>query len=279
MAREGAIDGGELLDLPAAAERLGVHYQTAYQWVRDGSIPAVRVRGRYRIDPVVLEDFSRRRAAPQPVPDRAHPLHWDQMEERLRDRLLGGDETEARHQVLALRDQGVPAGEIITHLLVPALRAIGDGWVAGTVGIPEEHRATAVVNRLLSELTPNPSGRRRGRVVVAALSGEHHSLPTAMAAAALREDRWNVEHLGSDVPAEEIVRFATASKADVVVLSVTGSEGVEPARRAARRFTAEGLPTIVGHAGATLEELLAAARAHAPAARRRSGHPASGEGS
>jgi methanogenic corrinoid protein MtbC1 len=195
------------------------------------------------------------------------------MEERLRSRLLRGDEAEAHHQVLGLRDKGVPATEIITHLFVPALRAIGDGWAAGDVTIPEEHRASAIVARLLGELTPNPSGRRRGRVVVAALSGEHHGLPTAMAAAALREDRWNVEHLGSDVPAEEIVRFATDSSADLVVLSVTALDGVEAAKQAARAITDAGVPAIVGQAGATLQELLEAARAQAPAARRGSRRP------
>jgi excisionase family DNA binding protein len=30
------------VDLQTAAARLGVHYQTAYRWVRDGSLPAMK---------------------------------------------------------------------------------------------------------------------------------------------------------------------------------------------------------------------------------------------
>ena len=271
MSGEQPIGGPVLLDLPAAAERLGVHYQTAYQWVREGSIPAVRVRGRYQIDPADLDDFWQRREAPQPVATRVRPVAWDRIGERLERRLLVGDEVDARRQVLGLRDQGVPCNEIVRRLFVPALRSMGAGWAAGTVSISEEHRATVIVTRLLSELMPNPPGRRRGRAVVAAVSGEHHALPTAMAAAALREDRWNVEHLGSDVPAEEIERFVAKAAADLVVLSVTDPTAAAPTRRAAARLTAAGVPAIVGHPGATLEELVEAARRHAPSARRRQG--------
>ena len=261
----------EGMDLAAAAERLGVHYQTAYQWVRDGSLPAVRLRGRYRIDPAALEAFGRQRTDPQPVPDRAKPMHWDRLAARFEHHLLSGEETAARTQVLDLRRRNVPTTEIITHLFVPALRSIGEGWADGTVGIPEEHRASAVVDRLLGELSSSQRGRPRGKAVVAALSGDHHSLPTSMAAAALREDRWHVDHLGSDVPPRELIRFARETGADLVVLSVTNPGEAAPAHRTRRRLERAGIPTLVGSPSQTLDELLVQARATSPAARRNSG--------
>jgi methanogenic corrinoid protein MtbC1 len=188
---------------------------------------------------------------------------------KLEQHLLAGDEPRARDQVVGLRADGVPLVELIGELVVPVLRAIGEGWVAGRVGIPEEHRATAIVERLLGELAPRPRGRRRGRAVVAALSGDRHSLPTAMAAAALREDRWNVEHLGADVPPDDVLRFATAAGADLVVLSVTVPEHAGAADLTARRLARAGIPAVVGGPSRTLEELLTEARAQAPAARAR----------
>jgi len=256
--------------LAEAAEHLGVHYQTAYKWVRDGSLPGERVRGRYQIDPAILDAFARRRDEPQPVPERAHGLRWVQLADRLEGHLLHGEETAARKQVLDLRDRGVSATEIITHLFVPALQAIGAGWSAGRVTIPEEHRASGIVGRLLGELSASPRGRPRGTAVVAALSGEHHSLPTSMAAAALREDRWRVEHLGSDVPPDDVVRFAKESGADLVVLSVTAPQRTGDAQRTRRRLERAGVPTVVGGPTRTLAELAAEARALSPAARRTS---------
>ncbi len=37
------------LDLQAAADELGVHYQTAYRWVRNGRLEAELVGGRYLV--------------------------------------------------------------------------------------------------------------------------------------------------------------------------------------------------------------------------------------
>lgn len=254
--------------LADAADRLGVHYQTAYKWVRDGSLPADRVRGRYRIDAAALEAFVRRRDEPEPAPHRAHRLRWGQLARRHEDHLLRGEETAARRQVLDLRDRGVPATEVITHLFVPALRAIGEGWRAGEVTIPQEHRASEIVGRLLGELSVSQRGRPRGTAVVAALSGEHHSLPTSMAAAALREDRWRVEHLGSDVPPDDVLRFVEHTGADLAVLSVTAPERAADAQRTRRRLERAGVPVIVGGPARTLAELVAQARALSPAARR-----------
>jgi excisionase family DNA binding protein len=257
----------EDVDLTTAAGRLGVHYQTAYQWVRDGSLPAARVRNRYRVQVSELEALARRREQPEPVPERRRPTDWPRLAGRLERHLLAGDETRARDQVVGLRGDGVPLKELIGELFVPALRAIGAGWVAGRVSIPEEHRATAIVERILGELAPRPRGRRRGRAVVAALSGDRHGLPTAMAAAVLREDHWHVEHLGADMPPEDVLQFATAAGADLVVLSVTVGEHAGAAEETARRLAGAGIPAVVGGPSRTLDELLAEARAQAPAAR------------
>jgi MerR family transcriptional regulator, light-induced transcriptional regulator len=269
VATDDSLDGSEPLDLVAAAEALGVHYQTAYRWVRDGSLPAVRVRGRYRVERQALAEFARRRDAPEPVTERVAAVRWDRIRPRFERHLLEGGETAARTQIVDLHGRGVTVTEMITHLLVPSLRSIGEGWVAGTVSIAEEHRATAVVERLLGEVSPRPRGRRRGTAVVAAVSGERHALPTTMAAIALREDRWHVEHLGGDLPPDEVVRFVQHELPDLVVLSVTAPEPTGLAEQTAHRVEQVGVPVIVGGPRRTLDELLALARAHAPAARKR----------
>ncbi|MGZ6997911.1 MAG: excisionase family DNA-binding protein [Acidimicrobiia bacterium] len=51
------------MNLKEAANRLGVHYQTAYKWVRSGHLTAIRVGGRYEVSDAAIERFSARRAA------------------------------------------------------------------------------------------------------------------------------------------------------------------------------------------------------------------------
>ncbi len=43
------------MNLKAAAQRLGVHYQTAYKWVRSGDLVAVRVGSRYEVSEAAIE--------------------------------------------------------------------------------------------------------------------------------------------------------------------------------------------------------------------------------
>lgn len=42
------------MNLKAASQRLGVHYQTAYKWVRSGSLTAIRVGGRYEVSEAAI---------------------------------------------------------------------------------------------------------------------------------------------------------------------------------------------------------------------------------
>jgi excisionase family DNA binding protein/PAS domain S-box-containing protein len=45
------------VNLKQAAARLGVHYQTAYRWVRSGDLSAVRVGARYEISDAAIHQF------------------------------------------------------------------------------------------------------------------------------------------------------------------------------------------------------------------------------
>jgi methanogenic corrinoid protein MtbC1 len=145
-------------------------------------------------------------------------------------------------------------------VIVPALRGIGEGWQAGGLDISSEHRASAIVERILGECYPNPRGRRRGTAVVAALSGDRHALPTTLAAIALRDDNWSVHHLGADLPADELTRFCRQEDVDLVVLTVTVAKLRQAATRAAAELEGLGLRVLVGAPGRSLGELQRLAR-------------------
>lgn len=51
------------MNLKTAARRLGVHYQTAYKWVRSGDLVAVKIGLRYEISEAALARFEASRAA------------------------------------------------------------------------------------------------------------------------------------------------------------------------------------------------------------------------
>jgi MerR family transcriptional regulator, light-induced transcriptional regulator len=258
----------EQLELQEAADALGVHYQTAYRWVRSGRLPAQVVGGRYRVirSDLVQVDVQRRTpSAPKPPSDKR--LHHQV--ERMYDALVIGNEAQARLITHRLVGEGTNVVVFMQRVLVPALSQIGDAWQRGDLPIWSEHRASAIAERVLAELSPNPRGRRRGVVAVAAVSGDHHSLPTMMATVALRDANWQVHHLGADTPPAELLRFCTKQPVDLAVLTVTNPKSIKVAERAAADLRAAGIRTIVGGPGRMLDDLLDRALGALPSGRAR----------
>ncbi len=245
------------IDLAEAARELGVHYQTAYRWVREGALRAVKVGKSYRVERGDLDRFAQRRATG--VPPRAIQVRdWGHQVQRLHDALRTGDERSAGELVDRLAGGGVSPAELGDELLAPVLRRIGEDWAAGTTTVADEHRASAICQGLLARL-PARRTRFRGTAVVATPGGEHHALPALMAAVALRYDGWRVHHLSTDVPGEALRAFLARERPDLLVLSMTmpatGAAGA--ARRAAEAL---GVPVLVGGSGHRLQDLLDSAR-------------------
>lgn len=250
-------DAATPLDLSEAAAVLDVHYQTAYRWVRDGSLKARKVGKSYRVERRDLDRFIEHRQAGSP-PRSINVRDWAQQSDRLYDAVLAGDERAASDQLDRLVRGGLPAVELCDQLLAPVLRRVGEEWAAGTVSIADEHRATAIIERLLSRL-PSRRTRARGTAVVATPAGEQHRLPSLMAAIALRQDGWRVHHLGSDLPEAELLAFLERERPDLLVLSPTAASAraVRVAEAAAGRA---GVSVLTGGSGRRLADLVIEAR-------------------
>jgi excisionase family DNA binding protein len=255
------------MQLREAAEVLGVHYQTAYQWVRQGSLPA-RKRGRgYEVDAADVQQLAARRRAGTPPAQWIEVRDWQAQADQLYTAIVVGEETHARNWLARLA-AGVTVTDVCEHVIAPALRRIGEDWAAGLVSIAQEHRASAICERLIALRAAQPPGRPRGCAVVATPPGERHGLPALMAAACLREDRWLVHHLAADLPVAEVTRFAAEAGAGLVVFSAATAEGAVAAAAAAAEVTAAhpGSLVLAGRPGGSLHELTRLARAEPVAA-------------
>ena len=124
----------------------------------------------------------------------------------------------------------------------------------------DEHRASAIAERLLARIATHPRGRPRGVAVVATVPGEEHGLSATMGAIVLRADRWRVHHLGTQVPVDDLLTMARR-EAQLVVLSYTNDSSRQPTADVAALLRAAGLRVLVGSPGAPLKELVTEARA------------------
>lgn len=242
--------------LPEAAELLGVHYQTAYGWVRSGKLPARLVAGGYDIAESDARAFlADRQLGSKPVPA-IQVRDWAAQVARLYRAIAGGDETQARRAMDRLAG-AVTMTDLCDRIIAPALRQLGEGWQLGGVSIAQEHRATAICERLIMNHSSQPVGRPRGIAIAAAPEGERHAIPALMAAATLRENRWHVHHLGADLPAAEIGALAAQTRARLVVLSTSTKDGADSATRTAELLRTEipGITVLTGRPGDRLADL------------------------
>ena len=247
------------MNLQEAADYLGVHYQTTYRWVREGQLTARKRGNAYEVDRDEVERFLAVRLVPVAPPPRLQVRDWTSHKTRLLDALLAGEELDARAVIDRLTDGHVGGLDLCENLVSPCLAAIGDGWHRGEVSIAEEHRATAICERLLARIASHPRGRPRGTAVVLSAPGDDHSIPAMMAAMALRDDRWRVHHLGSNVPQHDLLRLAETANASVIVLSVTLAVAAET-QAMAGALRERGFGVLLGGRGRTLSDLVVEAR-------------------
>lgn len=242
----------DAVTLQEAADLLGVHYMTAYRYVRLGQLPASKVGPTWR---VALADVEAMRAGPPRTGGRKHKAPWA---ERLRARLLAGDEAGAWGVVEAALTAGADPAEIHLDVLAPAMRAVGELWATGEIDVADEHRATVVASRLVGRLSPRFArrGRSRGCVVVGCAEGERHALPTLLLADVLRSAGWSVIDLGADVPMSSFVT-AVEGEGSLVAVGVSCSwEGAVPGavETVAALRSAVSVPVLAGGPAAVLAE-------------------------
>ncbi|HLI44924.1 MAG TPA: B12-binding domain-containing protein [Acidimicrobiales bacterium] len=244
---------GHAIGLGEAASRLGVHYMTAYRYVRTGRLPALKVHGQWQVDPAELD---RLRETQPPARSRRAPRTWATA--RLLDRLLAGDEIGAWELTESALSSGADPADVELELIAPALRAIGERWAAGTLDVGDEHRASVVARRLLSRLGPrfNRRGRKRATVVVGAVEGELHEVPGAIVADQLRAAGFEVVDLGADTPASSFVIAAHRFRPLCVLVSVTGPGHEQAVADTVASLRAEtGAAVLVGGAAVPDERI------------------------
>jgi excisionase family DNA binding protein len=235
--------------LPEVAEKLGVHYMTAYRYVRTGRLPARRVAGTWQIDSADLENMkraargTRQRRVTGAVPARGH----------LEARLIASDESGAWDVLEAALGSGMEPEDVLLEILAPTMRSIGTMWELGELTVADEHRASSVAIRLISRLGARfgRRGHKRGTVILAAPPGELHSVPVALVANMLRWRGFAVVELGADTPADALAQTA-AIETDLVAVGIacTTKGSALSARKsiAALRQTVPKVPVMIGGA-------------------------------
>lgn len=242
------------LDLESAARTLGVHYQTAYRWIRTGVLPAVKVGAEYRLSIEDVEALAELRRSPVAPCYSGRNRDWEGLVGQLYGAVVAGDETGARRAFDRMHLARVPMLEQCEQLVAPVARRLGQECSAGTLSPARVRLATGIFERQLARAAAALSEHGGPRALVVLPSGEQHRLPAIMAGAVLRAARWAVNEIGGSVGAADVVDFVREAAPALVVIPVTVAvEAGRELETAISRVAA--VPVLVGGAGAPLAEL------------------------
>ena len=244
----------DTVTLHEAADSLGVHYMTAYRYVRLGLLAAQKVGGTWQVDAAEVTRMKDASGATR-IAGRVRPAPWAA---RLESRLRAGDEGGSWGVVEGALASGAAPVEVYLEVLGPALRGIGDAWESGEIDVGVEHRASVIAMRLLGRLGPRFArrGRPRGTVLLGAPAGERHGLPVAMLADIVRWAGFTAVDLGADVPTGSFVRAAMESGplvAAVVTVTTSHNEACVRELVSCLHAAVPGLRVLVG-GGAVSDE-------------------------
>jgi excisionase family DNA binding protein len=236
------------LTLQEAASQLGLHYMTVYRYVRTGKLPATQEGMSWRVrahDVDALQEGRNDRAR-----SRSRPAPTDTML-ALEARLLAGDSAGAWWLIEGRLGGGLDPSGVLTTLVSPALRSIGDRWSKGELSVADEHRATAIAQRIIGRLGLQfgRPGRSRGTVILAAPAGDLHTLPVAIVADLLRWRGFDVSELGANTPALALAKAVDQVDRLVAVgiaATTTGQDAAVAQSVEAVRATASNAAIVLG---------------------------------
>ena len=256
-----AADSLDDLNLKQVARRLGVHYMTAYRYVRSGRLPAHQVGTAWLVTAADLAAFASGSLSGTHLPGDGEakpsgPGDPDRVE-LLKSRLVMGDGAGAWAAIESALVAGWSPEAVLVDLLVSAVRSTGpaDGEAAG-------HLAVTTATRSATELAARfrRPGRSRGTVVLGSPEGEHHTMGLVVIADVLRLRNVQVLELGSGASSAAFVQAASLAERLVAVgIGVTSIDNLDAATVATRciRAAHAEVPVLLGGNAVANEETAA----------------------
>ncbi|WP_288004930.1 corrinoid protein [Thermofilum sp.] len=137
--------------------------------------------------------------------------------------IVDGDDKLASDATQKLLEEGLSPREIISNILVPAMRRVGELYEKGEYFIPELVASAEAFRASMDVLRPHIKGSSdvpvTGVAVFGTVRGDIHELGKNLAAAVFEAEGFQVIDLGVDVSPERFAEAAEKYKADVVGMS------------------------------------------------------------
>lgn len=145
----------------------------------------------------------------------------------LMDLVLQGDDLAINHLIVRLQEQGWQGDDILTHLIEPSARALGDAWLSDvcteidlTIGISMLQLAGHAVKHGLLPKSGGPGSQYR--ILLATEPGEPHALGTSLLADLFTDAGWQVDLAFPDTD-QALMNQLASQKPDALDIGMSDS--------------------------------------------------------
>lgn len=146
--------------------------------------------------------------------------------EELKQALINGKKEEAEELTKKALEEGISGKRLISEVILPASKVVGDRYEHGEFFLSEliqygdtlESIMEPIMDHLKKEIG-NKREERVGRILLATVKGDLHDIGKNIVRLFLEGNGFEVDDLGVDVPADEIIDKAVNTDADVIALS------------------------------------------------------------
>ncbi len=145
------------------------------------------------------------------------------------------------------------AVHVLNHVLLPAMKEVGDKFGAGELILPFVLQSAEVMKRAVARLETfleKVEGETKGKVVLATVFGDVHDIGKSLVGTILSNNGYTVHDLGKQVPVNTIIERAQEVGADVIGLSALLVSTSKQMPLCVQELHARGLsfPVMVGGA-------------------------------
>ena len=132
---------------------------------------------------------------------------------------LDGFDAAGAHSVLDRLLGTVSVEVVLTDVLIPYLRELGERWAVGEVTVAQEHFASNLVRGRLLGLAADWGAGGASTAVLACLPGEAHDLGLIFLGILMARRGWQVTFLGAETPFDTLHHAAARLRPSLVVLA------------------------------------------------------------
>lgn len=164
--------------------------------------------------------------------------------------LLNGERENARKLITDIYEAGIGLRIIYFDVLAEALKEVGALWERGSIDVWKEHFISEAILDIMREIKIREKKINSKSYSMLALTAgpELHNIGLRMISDILEVDGWTVTYIGSNVPAQSVIKAIEVEKPDVVAISITLPYHIESAKysiTAIRSYFGKKAPKII----------------------------------